>query len=214
MTIRIPESEIIRAASEGMDAFIQVFYDAIMDAIGGELNETTMQELNGEQITLLAYIMLRNEVMDGGFVQLIHNGYGGFIFLNPFAKAMRLWGAHDFSKLVYKGRKLFEQHGEALTKDCSDEEFMALFEQFPEFDELDDEFVECEEEVTELIARYVDEHIEKFAEIGGRTHAEKVCDFVDGLLRNIKKHFLCDFYSFIKNISLRRNTEGFDEKPS
>ena len=165
MTIRIPESEIIRAASEGMDAFIQVFYDAIMDAIGGELNEATMQELNGEQITLLAYIMLRNEVMDGGFVQLIHNGYGGFIFLNPFAKAMRLWGAHDFSKLVYKGRKLFEQHGEALTKGCSDEEFMALFEQFPEFDELDDEFVECEEEVTELIARYVDEHIEKFAEI-------------------------------------------------
>lgn len=165
MTIRIPESEIIRAASEGMDAFIQVFYDAIMEAIGGELNETTMPELNGEQITLLAYIMLRNEVMDGGFVQLIHNGYGGFIFLNPFAKAMRLWGAHDFSKLVYKGHKLFEQHGEALTKDCSDEEFMALFEQFPEFDELDDEFVECEEEVTELIARYVDEHIEKFAEI-------------------------------------------------
>jgi len=165
MTIRIPESEIIRAASEGMDAFIQVFNDAIMEAIGGELNETTMQELNGEQITLLAYIILRNEVMDGGFVQLIHNGYGGFIFLNPFAKAMRLWGAHDFSKLVYKGRKLFEKYGEELTKECSDEEFMALFEQYPEFDVLDDEFVECEEEVTEIIARYVDEHIEQFAEI-------------------------------------------------
>ncbi|MBP3373815.1 MAG: DMP19 family protein [Bacteroidaceae bacterium] len=165
MTIRIPESEIIRAANEGMDAFIQVFNDAIMEAIGGELNETTMQELNGEQITLLAYIILRNEVMDGGFVQLIHNGYGGFIFLNPFAKAMRLWGAHDFSKLVYKGRKLFEKYGEELTKECSDEEFMALFEQYPEFDVLDDEFVECEEEVTEIIARYVDEHIEQFAEI-------------------------------------------------
>jgi len=165
MTIRIPESEIIRAANEGMDAFIQVFNDAIMEAIGGELNETTMQELNGEQITLLAYIILRNEVMDGGFVQLIHNGYGGFIFLNPFAKAMRLWGAHDFSKLVYKGRKLFEKYGEELTKECSDEEFMALFEQYPDFDVLDDEFVECEEEVTEIIARYVDEHIEQFAEI-------------------------------------------------
>lgn len=165
MTIRIPESEIIRAANEGMDAFIQVFNDAIMEAIGGKLNETTMQELNGEQITLLAYIILRNEVMDGGFVQLIHNGYGGFIFLNPFAKAMRLWGAHDFSKLVYKGRKLFEKYGEELTKECSDEEFMALFEQYPEFDVLDDEFVECEEEVTEIIARYVDEHIEQFAEI-------------------------------------------------
>ncbi len=165
MTIRIPESEIIRAAGEGMDAFVQVFYDAIMEAIGGELNAETMQQLNGEQITLLAYMMLREEVMDGGFVQLIHNGYGGFIFLNPFAKAMRLWGAHDFSKLIYKGRKLYEQHAEELTKECSDEEFMAMFEQYPEFDDLDDEFVECEEEVTEIVARYVDEHIDLFAEI-------------------------------------------------
>ncbi len=165
MTIRIPESEIIRAAGEGMDAFVQVFYDAIMEAIGGELNAETMQQLNGEQITLLAYMMLREEVMDGGFVQLIHNGYGGFIFLNPFAKAMRLWGAHDFSKLIYKGRKLYEQYGEELTKECSDEDFMAMFEQYPEFDDLDDEFVECEEEVTEVVARYVDEHIDLFAEI-------------------------------------------------
>ncbi len=165
MTIRIPESEIIRAAGEGMDAFVQVFYDAIMEAIGGELNAETMQQLNGEQITLLAYMMLRDEVMDGGFVQLIHNGYGGFIFLNPFAKAMRLWGAHDFSKLIYKGRKLYEQYAVELTKECSDEEFMAMFEQYPEFDDLDDEFVECEEEVTEIVARYVDEHIDQFAEI-------------------------------------------------
>ncbi len=165
MTIRIPESEIIRAAGEGMDAFVQVFYDAIMEAIGGDLNAETMQQLNGEQITLLAYMMLRDEVMDGGFVQLIHNGYGGFIFLNPFAKAMRLWGAHDFSKLIYKGRKLYEQYAVELTKECSDEEFMAMFEQYPEFDDLDDEFVECEEEVTEIVARYVDEHIDQFAEI-------------------------------------------------
>ena len=42
---------------------------------------------------------------------------------------------------------------------------MALFEQYPEFDDLDDEFVEKEEEWTEQIARYIDEHIERFAEI-------------------------------------------------
>ena len=42
---------------------------------------------------------------------------------------------------------------------------MALFEQYPEFDELDDLFVEMEEEVTEKVARYVDEHIENFATV-------------------------------------------------
>ena len=115
----ISDSKLKAAASEGMDAFFTLITDTLLEAIGGELNAATMQELNSEQITLLAYRMLRDEVMDGGFIQLIHNGLGPFIFLNPFAKAMRLWGEeietegttilHDFSKLIYKGRKLFEQ---------------------------------------------------------------------------------------------------------
>lgn len=163
--VKIKESDIIAAAGEGMDAFVQVFRDAIMQSIGGELNAESMVRLNADQITLLAYMIYRDEVMDGGHVQLIHNGYGPFIFLNPFAKAMRLWGAKDFQKLVYRGRELFEVHGKELTKECTDDEFMALFEQYPEFDDLDDEFVEMEEEVTELVARYVDEHIEAFAEV-------------------------------------------------
>lgn len=74
-------------------------------------------------------------------------------------------GAHDFSKLVYKGRKLYDRYREELTKECSDEEFMALFERFPEFDELDDAFVEMEEEVTATLAQYVDEHLDLFATI-------------------------------------------------
>ena len=162
MEVRIPEIKLQEAASQGTDAFLTVVHDAILEAVGGELNAETMPLLNGEQTTLLAYFILREEVMDGGFIQLIHNGYGPFIFLNPFAKAMRLWGAHDLSKLIYKGRKLFELHADELTADLSDEEFMALFEQYPEFDDLDDAFIEMEEEVTDIIAHYVDEHLERF----------------------------------------------------
>lgn len=163
MQVLIKETEIIQAAQQGMDAFVDVFYKHILESIGGELNAEGMQKLQADQITLLAYMIFREEVMDGGFVQLIHNGYGPFIFLNPFAKAMRLWGAKDFCNLVYKGRKLFEQYGDEITKDYTDEEFMALFEKFPDFDDLDDEFIEMEEEVTETVARYIDEHLEHFA---------------------------------------------------
>ena len=162
MEVKIPETKLQEAASKGTDAFLTVVHDAILEAIGGVVNAQTLPLLNGEQTTLLAYFILREEVMDGGFIQLIHNGYGPFIFLNPFAKAMRLWGAHAFSKLVYKGRKLFELYGDKLTTDCSDEEFMALFEQYPDFDDLDDEFIEMEEEVTDIIAHYVDDNLEKF----------------------------------------------------
>ena len=165
MEVKIKEQDILRGADEGMDAFIGVFRDAILSSIGGELNAETMQQLHSDQITLLAYEKVREEVLDGGFIQLIHNGYGPFIFLNPFAKAMRLWGAREFCDLIYDGRRLFEKYGDELTKDCTDEEFMALYEQYPKFDDLDDKFIEMEEEVTEVVARYVDEHIENFATV-------------------------------------------------
>ncbi|MBO5185655.1 MAG: DMP19 family protein [Prevotella sp.] len=161
----VKDSDLCRAAGEGMDAFLKVFYDGIMCSVGGELTAETMQELNTDQITLLAYHILRDEVMDGGFVQLIHNGYGGFIFLNPFAKVLKLWGMRDLSRLIYDAHTLYNLHKGDIERDCTDEEFMAMFEAHPEFDDMDDKFVENEELYTAAVARYVDEHIEQFAKI-------------------------------------------------
>jgi len=161
----VKDSALQQAALEGMDAFIRVFTDAIHNAIGGELTVENMPELNSDQITLLAWEILHDELMDGGFVQLIHNGLGNFIFKNPFAKALRLWGLRDLSKLIYDGHTLWLKYRDEIEKDCSEEEFMALFERYPEFDDLDDKFVENEEAWTEDIAHYIDDHLEKFATI-------------------------------------------------
>ncbi len=161
----IEDAMLRQAAGEGMDAFVSAFVTAIKEAIGGELTADKLDELNSDQITLLAWDILHSEVMDGGFVQLIHNGYGPFIFKNPFAKAVKLWGMRNLSKLIYNAHTLYAKYHEAIERDCTDEEFMALFEQYPEFDDMDDEFVEQEEIWTEQIARYIDEHIERFATI-------------------------------------------------
>ena len=163
--IRIKDARLQQAASEGMDAFVEVFVNAINEAIEGQLTTETMSELNSDQITLLAYSILRDEVMDGGFVQLIHNGYGPFIFKNPFAKAMKQWGLRDLSKLIYNAHSLYVRYGAEIEKECTDEEFMALFEQYEEFDEMDDVFVENEEDWTNMVAVYIDDHIENFAVI-------------------------------------------------
>ena len=159
----VKDADLQQAAEEGMDAFLNVFVKATYDAIGGELTAETMQELNADQITLLAWSILHEEVMDGGFVQLIHNGYGPFIFKNPLAKALKLWDMKELSKLIYEAHTLWLKHREEIEKDCTDEEFMGLFEQFPDFDDLDDQFVEHEEEWTEDIAHYVDDHLDRFA---------------------------------------------------
>lgn len=165
MNVTIKEENIIKAAGEGMDSFVKVFYDAIMESVGGEITADNMSRLTTDQLTLVAYVWLRDEVMDGGFVQLIHNGYGSFIFDNPFAKMMKEWGIKELSKLLYAVRKLYVADGEKIEKDCSDEEFMSLFEKYPAFDDFDDTFVENEEEWTGDVAHYIDEHIENFANV-------------------------------------------------
>jgi len=163
--IIVNDSTLQQAAMDGNDAFVNAFVKAINEAIGGQLTADTMPQLNSDQITLLAWSMLHEEVMDGGFIQLIHNGLGEFIFKNPFAKALRLWGMRDLSKLIYEGHTLWLKYREEIEKDCTDDEFMALFERFLEFDDLDDQFVENEEQWTEAIAHYIDDHLEKFATI-------------------------------------------------
>jgi len=163
--VKIKDCQLRQAASEGMDSFVRVFINATRQAIGGEITADTLLQLNANQITLLAWDTLHEEVMDGGFIQLIHNGYGPFIFKNPFAKAVKLWGLRDLSKLIYEAHTLYTQYHTQIEQDCTEDEFMALFEQYPAFDDMDDAFVENEEEWTEQIARYVDEHIEQFAQI-------------------------------------------------
>ena len=79
-TVTVKDLALRQAAGEGMDAFVACFVTAIKDAIDGELTAETMAQLNADQITLLAWQTLHDEVMDGGFVQLIHNGYGPFEF--------------------------------------------------------------------------------------------------------------------------------------
>lgn len=165
MTITLNDQKLSQAALDGMDAFLKVFIDALREALGGEITAENIGKLNSDQVTLLAWDTLHEEVMTGGFVQLIHNGYGPFIFKNPFAKALKLWGMRDASKTIYEAHTLYNKYGQDIEKECTDEEFMALFERYPDFDDLDDRFIENEEEWTAMIAHYVDNHIDNFATI-------------------------------------------------
>lgn len=163
--IEVTDAALQAAAGEGMDEFIQVFTNRYKEVIGDKLTAETMPLLTGEQHSLLAYQIFRDEIMVGGFCQLIQNGYGGYIFDNPFAKVMRLWGAEDFSKLVYQAKKIYDAHRDDLERERDDDEFMAMYEPYEAFDELEETYFQMEEQVTTLIAGYVDHHLELFAKI-------------------------------------------------
>lgn len=163
--IEVSDAALRQAAGEGMDAFIQVFTDAYKQVIGDEWNAEKMALLNAEQHTLLAYQLFRDEVMEGGFCQLIQNGYGGYIFMNPFAKALRLWGVGELTKIIYSAREIYVANKQDLERERTDDEFMAMYEQYEVFDDLEDKFLEKEEMFTALVAQYVDDHLAQFAAI-------------------------------------------------
>lgn len=165
MQVTISDARLRQAAAGGPAAFLQVVTDAIKATAGGELNADTMSQLSAPQTTLWAYDVLREEVMQGGFVQLIHNGWGPFFFRNPFAKLLRQWGLNELGKLIYSARELYFRDGERIEADFTDDEFMALYEQFPDFEHLDDDFIDGEENYTAALAQYVDEHLTDFVEI-------------------------------------------------
>ena len=163
--IEVTDEALRKGAEEGMDGFLEVFIDRYLEVTGGEINSETMPLLNGHQHSLLGYHFFREEVNEGGFVQLIQNGYGPYIFDNPFAKAMRLFGAKNFSKLVYAAKEIYDANRKDLEKERNDEEFMAMYEQYEAFDDLEEQFMDMEELVTAQIAEYVDEHLDQFATI-------------------------------------------------
>lgn len=165
LEVKIKDEDIRKAVAQGEDKFVEVFVEAINQTIGGELNADTMQQLNADQITLLAWAMLCEEVVTGGYVQLIHNGYGAFIFKNPFAVAMRNWGLTTLYSHIRRAKKFYDKYQSIIEQDMDEDDFMALYEQTPEFDDLDDYFLDMLNEWTSQIATYIDDHLDSFATI-------------------------------------------------
>ncbi|HNX90208.1 MAG TPA: DMP19 family protein, partial [Paludibacteraceae bacterium] len=135
--IQISDKTLTSAAEKGMDEFLNVFIDAYLAALGGNLTAENMHLLNGTQHTLLAYHFLREEITQGGFVQLIQNGYGGYVFGNPTAKALKIFGAADMAKIIYKAKEIYDANKEELERETTEEEFTAMYVDFEAFDDLE-----------------------------------------------------------------------------
>ena len=163
--IQITEKQIADTLKKEPIDYINLYTDAYLAEVDNELNEDNMQKLNGHQHALLAYRYFREEVNYGGFVQLIQNGYGGYIFDNPTAKAFKIFGANATAKLIYRAKEIFDANRVELERDTTDEEFNAMYVDFEEFEEIEEQYFKIEKAQTAIIAQYVDDNRELFAEI-------------------------------------------------
>jgi hypothetical protein len=166
------EEEKFQITQEELDAawnasplnYIEAITDAYLNTLDGQLTEYNMDVLTANQHTLLAYRYILDEVMEGGFIQLIQNGYGPYVLDGPFAMMMKKhWELLDFGKFMYEVKKEYHLHKAELEADLNEEQFMALYEQQEKMNELGDEFLDKYQEiVTPSIADYVRKNEEKF----------------------------------------------------
>lgn len=163
--IQISEKQITDTLKKDDVDLINLFTDAYLSEVDNDLNEDSMQKLSGYQHALLAYRFFREEVNHGGFVQLIQNGYGGYIFDNPTAKAFKIFGADETAKIIYKAKEIFDANRVELERDTTDEEFHAMYVDFEEFDELEEHYFAIEKKQNAIIATYINENRSLFAEI-------------------------------------------------
>lgn len=153
-------------------AFIEWVTDGYLASIGGGLTAENMDMLSAEQHAVLCYRYVLDEVMEGGFIQLIMNGYAPYVLEGPFPMVVKKqWGSvegqekvmKDFSKLLYEVKKEYHKHQEELSQDMSDEDFMAMYEQLEELNELGDDFLdEHQEEVTPAVAKMIVENLDEY----------------------------------------------------
>lgn len=134
--------------------------DQLITRIGGQLNESNMDMLTLDEHCMLAYRYLRDEVMEGGFIQLIQNGYGPYVLLGPFPMLLKKeWGMKQFGQFLFDVAREYKANREELEADKSEDDFMAQYEQFDALNEYGDEYLDdYEEEVTPLIADYYKTH--------------------------------------------------------
>jgi hypothetical protein len=117
---------------------------------------------NDSQITLLVYNFLYGQVSNGGFIQLVQNGYGGLVFNSPFSETIKTWGAEKTGKIVEKANIIYNEYKNELEKETSMEEFSKLYSEITDFEPLEEELFKIMENETKTIKNYVEENINDF----------------------------------------------------
>jgi hypothetical protein len=103
--------------------------------------------------------------MNGGFIQLIQNGYGGYIFDSPFSETVKTWGAEEISKIVEDAKIIYSKYKKELEKETSLEEFSGLYSKIKDFEPLESKFYSVADKETENIKKYVEENLKEFCTV-------------------------------------------------
>ncbi len=146
--------------------FIYTILDPYQEAIDeADDDEDILDQLTDDQHVLLVYDALYGQVTNGGFLQLIHNGYGQFIFGTPFIENLQHWGLTDIMQLLQQAETIYTEHQDFLEQDRDLEAFSALYKDFTHFEPMDDAFYAMMDKEVSRFRAYIEMHLNDFAHL-------------------------------------------------
>jgi len=122
-----------------------------------------LDELTEGQQLLLSYDYIRMQVMQGGFIQLIQNGYIGL--LPPMPNWLFAINAGEMAAVIDDVLKVYVLNHELLEKETSVEEFAKLYDELKEFEIIDERFEGLNESTINKILAFATQHIGEFATV-------------------------------------------------
>ena len=154
----INKEELINYSDNTWDLFFLLLsnYYEVMDI-------ETEDIFTDSQHTLMAYNIMYGEITTGGFLELIKNGYGSYIFESLFSETLKKWGAIEMAAHIDKAKKIYIDNKEELEILRRDEDIFEMYRQYPAFNALDNEFFRIMDSEADKIKRYIEQHIADFA---------------------------------------------------
>ena len=128
-----------------------------------ESDSSGQVQLTLEQYVLMGFHILDEQASAGGFIQVIENGYGAYIFHSGLSDHLRSWGAIRSASLIDSAGVLFDMKKEILEKEKTLAEFARLYQEHPEFDQLDTEFHAVKDGEKNAVRDHIMKNIERFA---------------------------------------------------
>lgn len=145
---------------------VETIFDKLVLPLHEELYKrqdfTFIESLSPGQELLIRYDYVRMQVLQGGFIQLIQNGYIDLLLAMP--QMLTQVGAPEMAQLLDDVLKVFSLNYEGLSKETTVEEFAKLYEEYTEFQDLDAKFAQynpsAEKAIVSYALRFPDEFVE------------------------------------------------------
>jgi hypothetical protein len=157
----LDKGAILAAHKEGnYDSVYEILVEPLHEEMYKRQTFDFIDELSDGQQLLLAYDYLRTQVGQGGFIQFIQNGYTGL--LPSIIEQLLMIGAGEMAQVMDDVLKVYVLNRDLLNRPTTVEEFAKLYDEFKEFEIIDQRWYKLNLSTEKMMLDYAAMHLDEF----------------------------------------------------